>query len=94
MADENQSPRLFSLRTARALHFTLAALALILFVFQLWSWARLGQGDWTRFLMPLGFLIVGVGGIADPAFGRQHQALSYVGTAVIIIYLIVVIRAL
>jgi drug/metabolite transporter superfamily protein YnfA len=94
MPVETQSPRLFSQRTARALHLTLAALAFISLLFQLWSWTRTGQADWTRFLSPVGFLIMGAGGIADPTLGRRYQVLFYVGTAFIVVSLIMVLRAL
>ena len=94
MPAETQSPRLFSQRTARALHLTITVLAFISLLFQLWNWARSGQADWTKFLAPVGFLIMGAGGIADPALGRRYQALSYVGTAFVVVSLIMMLRAL
>jgi len=94
MPVETQSPRLFSQRTARALHLTLTVLAFISLLLLLWNWTRSGQADWTRFLAPLGFLIMGAGGIADPAFGRRYQALSFVGLAFIVVSLIMMLRAL
>jgi drug/metabolite transporter superfamily protein YnfA len=94
MPVETQSPKLLSQRTARWLHLTLTLLAFISLLFQLWSWARTGQADWTRFLAPVGFLIMGAGGITDPALGRRYQALSYVGTAFVVVSVILMLRAL
>jgi drug/metabolite transporter superfamily protein YnfA len=94
MPAETQSPRLCSEKTARALHLTLTVLAFISLLFQLWSWTRSGQADWTRFLAPVGFLIMGAGGVADPALGRRYQVLSFVGTAFIVVSLIMMLRTL
>lgn len=90
MPVETQSPGLFSQRTPRALHLVLVALVVVSLVLNLWIWTRTGRFDWTDLPGSLGFLIMGIGGITDPAFGRRYQTLYFVAAGLIIVNLIMV----